>query len=473
MKLEEVLGQGDPAKLRELSEAELSRLFWKMKGLRKQVERDTAFWSSTNDNLKVAYEKLDEQERELQRAYNIIREDLEVAEQVQRALLPKLSPEMNRNLDVAVYHKQLHQVGGDYYDYFRTKEGRHAIALFDISGHGASAALIMSFLKAQFMHAMTIVDTPKAIVERVNHACYDFLREVRRYATVNFVVFHEGGLRYVSGGGYGLLLRGGQSYTFANRPLHRPPPAAVPGVRAPLRPRRRPRPLHRRHGRGPGRGRRRLHGEAPQCPHPEEPRSRRRGHRACLRRRLPGVPQRGLRRHHPPGHPEAQSMKEGRAPHVSASFVVGPVGDVAGNLAAVLAESLGVLLPLFYPPVVCKKANVVLTELVQNVMEDVRFPESDMKVDLSVDRERLLVRVRNRVTDEQEALVSERLSQLETVEGAKKLFSETIRERRKQRLKGGIGLMRLVSENRFRLAKEYDGQELTVSAEFSLNGRDG
>ena len=166
-------------------------------------------------------------------------------------------------------------------------------------------------------------------------------------------------------------------------------------------------------------------------------------------------------------------MKEGRAPHVSASFVVGPVGDVAGNLAAVLAESLGVLLPLFYPPVVCKKANVVLTELVQNVMEDVRFPESDMKVDLSVDRERLLVRVRNRVTDEQEALVSERLSQLETVEGAKKLFSETIRERRKQRLKGGIGLMRLVSENRFRLAKEYDGQELTVSAEFSLNGRDG
>ena len=215
MKLEEVLGQGDPAKLRELSEAELSRLFWKMKGLRKQVERDTAFWSSTNDNLKVAYEKLDEQERELQRAYNIIREDLEVAEQVQRALLPKLSPEMNRDLDVAVYHKQLHQVGGDYYDYFRTKEGRHAIALFDISGHGASAALIMSFLKAQFMHAMTIVDTPKAIVERVNHACYDFLREVRRYATVNFVVFHEGGLRYVSGGGYGLLLRGGQSYTFA------------------------------------------------------------------------------------------------------------------------------------------------------------------------------------------------------------------------------------------------------------------
>jgi sigma-B regulation protein RsbU (phosphoserine phosphatase) len=215
MKLEEVLGQGDPSKLKELSSDELTRLFWKMKGLRKQVERDGAFWSSTNENLKVAYEKLDEQERELQRTYNIIREDLDVAEQVQRALLPKQTPEMSREFEVAVYHKQLHQVGGDYYDYFRTKDGRQAIGIFDISGHGASAALIMSFLKAQFQHVMTLVDTPKAIVERVNHASYEFLREIRRYATVNFVVFHEAGFRYVSGGGYGLLLRGGQSYTFA------------------------------------------------------------------------------------------------------------------------------------------------------------------------------------------------------------------------------------------------------------------
>lgn len=215
MNLEDVLAQGDPSKLRELSPEDMTRLFWKMKGLRKQVERDGAFWSSTNENLKAAYEKLDEQERELLRTYNIIREDMEVAQQVQRALLPKMSAEMSAELEVAVYHKQLHQVGGDYYDYFRTRDDRSAIGVFDISGHGASAALIMSFLKAQFMHAMTLVDTPKTIVERVNGACYEFLREVRRYATVNFVVFQPGGLRYVSGGGYGLLLRGGQSYTFA------------------------------------------------------------------------------------------------------------------------------------------------------------------------------------------------------------------------------------------------------------------
>lgn len=209
MKLEDVLSQNDPAAMSKLSREELARLFWKFKGLRKQVERDAAFWSSTNDNLKLAYEKLDEQERELARAYNIIREDLEVARQVQHALLPKLFPDMKAQLELAVYHKQLTEVGGDYYDFFRTREGHYAIGVFDISGHGVSAALIMSFLKAQFMNVMTTVDTPKAIVERVNQASYDFLREVRRYATVNFVVFHPQAIRFVSGGGYGLLIRNG------------------------------------------------------------------------------------------------------------------------------------------------------------------------------------------------------------------------------------------------------------------------
>lgn len=158
---------------------------------------------------------------------------------------------------------------------------------------------------------------------------------------------------------------------------------------------------------------------------------------------------------------------------VSASFVFGPLGGVNGNLAAVLAESLGLLLGLFYPPVLCKKANIVVTELVQNVMENVRFPESDVRVALEVDPGRVVVRVSNRVTPEQEAAVRGRLAELSSAEAAKKLFTETIRARRAQRLKGGIGLMRLVSENKFQLEQDYDGQELTVCARFELTAPAG
>lgn len=215
--LDDVLAGNDARRVLELPQEALVRMFWKLKGLRKNLERDGAFWGSTNDNLRRAYEKLDEQERELARTYNIIREDLEVAEQVQRALLPKPDREMEAAFEVAVHHKQLTQVGGDYYDYFRTGSGRLAVGVFDISGHGASAALITSFLKAQFQHAMAAFDGPREIVERVNALSYDFLREVRRYATVNFVVFEDTSLRYVSGGGYGLLLRHGEAHSFAKQ----------------------------------------------------------------------------------------------------------------------------------------------------------------------------------------------------------------------------------------------------------------
>lgn len=209
--LDEVLAQNDPSKVEELSKEELHRLFWRFKGQQKTSDRDKAFWQSTNENLKVAYERLDEQERELARAYGIIQEDLSVAHNVQRALLPRVLGEMADEIEVAVYHKQLTEVGGDYYDFFRLPGGRFAIGVFDISGHGVSSALITAFLKAQFMQVMEHFDSPQGIVEWVNRTSFDFLREVRKYATVNLVTFDPEGIRYVSGGGYGYLLRGDQS----------------------------------------------------------------------------------------------------------------------------------------------------------------------------------------------------------------------------------------------------------------------
>ncbi|MDP3274984.1 MAG: SpoIIE family protein phosphatase [Deltaproteobacteria bacterium] len=217
MTLEEVLAQNDAELLAKLPSAELARLFWRYKGLQKSVERDNSFWSSTNDNLKQAYEKLDEQERELARTYAIIQDDLSVAQNVQRALLPRMLGEMSEELELAVYHKQLTEVGGDYYDFFRLPNNRYAIGVFDISGHGVSAALITAFLKAQFMQVMEHFDSPQGIVEWVNRTSFDFLREVRKYATVNLVSFEPDGFRYVSGGGYGMLLHNNETHLFEKK----------------------------------------------------------------------------------------------------------------------------------------------------------------------------------------------------------------------------------------------------------------
>ena len=217
MSLKDVLQSHQPPEEFDLSHEEMVKFFWKYKGLLKNQERANAFWGATNDNLKSAYERLDEKDRELEKAYNTIQEDLEVASQIQSALLPVVSHELAADLEIAAFHSQLAEVGGDYFDYFKMKDDHQAIGVFDISGHGVSAALVMTYLKAQFMGLMDTTSSPKAIVDAVNRSSYDFLKSVKKYATVNFVVFLEDRIRYACGGGFGLLVHGDEEHHFHKR----------------------------------------------------------------------------------------------------------------------------------------------------------------------------------------------------------------------------------------------------------------
>jgi len=152
-------------------------------------------------------------ENELELQNRIVSEDLDVARGIQQSLMP--DPSMLADyVDIAVYHKQLTEIGGDYYDFSQLPGDQFAVSVYDISGHGVSSALIMTFLKAQIENATKRLDSPSAIVDWVNRASYAFLRGVRRYATVNFVMFSDRFLRYVSGGGFGLLVRRGEQKTF-------------------------------------------------------------------------------------------------------------------------------------------------------------------------------------------------------------------------------------------------------------------
>jgi len=153
-------------------------------------------------------------ENDLELKNRVIREDLEVAEQIQGRLLPDKNGPISSQLEIAIYHEQLSEVGGDYYDFFTLPGDRHAVGVYDISGHGISSALIMAFLKAQFLNATQRVDSASEIVDWVNQSSYSFLRGVKRYATFSFVVFADKFIRYSSGGGYGLLVHQGKAYPF-------------------------------------------------------------------------------------------------------------------------------------------------------------------------------------------------------------------------------------------------------------------
>ncbi len=55
-----------------LSQAEIEKLIYKYKGLKKDFEREKAFWESTNKNLVIAYKSLDKKDQEIKKALSEI-----------------------------------------------------------------------------------------------------------------------------------------------------------------------------------------------------------------------------------------------------------------------------------------------------------------------------------------------------------------------------------------------------------------
>jgi sigma-B regulation protein RsbU (phosphoserine phosphatase) len=75
-----------------------------------------------------------------------LEEDMRVAAEIQRSMLPKASP-LITGYDVAAGTEPCRAVGGDYFDFHVTKD-RLTFVLGDVSGKGTGAALIMTILRA-------------------------------------------------------------------------------------------------------------------------------------------------------------------------------------------------------------------------------------------------------------------------------------------------------------------------------------
>ena len=76
-----------------------------------------------------------------------LQRDLEVAHQMQHALLPSTSPEVG-GYHFFEFYEAAHQVGGDYYDYVLLPNDRVAAVVGDVAGKGVSAAILMAKLSS-------------------------------------------------------------------------------------------------------------------------------------------------------------------------------------------------------------------------------------------------------------------------------------------------------------------------------------
>jgi phosphoserine phosphatase RsbU/P len=107
-----------------------------------------------------------------------------LAETLQATLLPPLDLEVP-GLDVAGAYRPAGDgtvVGGDFYDFFRTARGTHAVVLGDVSGKGPSAAVVTALarytIRAEAMHA----SSPAGVLRLVHEVMVRYQPD--RYCTV-------------------------------------------------------------------------------------------------------------------------------------------------------------------------------------------------------------------------------------------------------------------------------------------------
>ncbi len=106
--------------------------------------------------------------QELKRENQLLGEQLRIAKEVQEQLFLQSLPPL-KTLDYYGVCRAARGVGGDYYDFLKTREDRLCIALGDVSGKGISAALLMASLQALFRsHAPMSRDAMNRLVVDIN-----------------------------------------------------------------------------------------------------------------------------------------------------------------------------------------------------------------------------------------------------------------------------------------------------------------
>lgn len=134
--------------------------------------------------------------------------DLAVAREIQLGLLPTRPPVL-AGFDIVGMNRPADQTGGDYYDWQELPDGRLAVALGDVSGHGIGPALVMAVCRAYARSTAPTVPDPEALLNRLNELLHGDLPADRFITFVVAVLAEDGSVRLVSAGhGPTLLCRG-------------------------------------------------------------------------------------------------------------------------------------------------------------------------------------------------------------------------------------------------------------------------
>ena len=135
---------------------------------RTQAERTSKDLEDANQELEVA-------NKDLETFYHSVEQELRLARSIQHALLPKSLPELE-GWQIAYHYQPAREVGGDFYDFLRLKDGRVGLVIGDVSGKGMAAALVMANTQSVLRAVARRGDiTPGQVLQEANELMYAYM----------------------------------------------------------------------------------------------------------------------------------------------------------------------------------------------------------------------------------------------------------------------------------------------------------
>jgi sigma-B regulation protein RsbU (phosphoserine phosphatase) len=161
--------------------------------IQKPFDREV-LWTLVERCLDLRWRREDHQ-RNLER----LETEMAEARAFQRSLLPEAEAVLN-GLSICCRYTPCARLGGDLYDYVDAGDGRTALLIADVSGHGVSAAMLTGVVKSAFRASSAEGYDPFAVVQRVWNGLSAFGPD--RFVTLfsGLVSTGERQLRYVNAG---------------------------------------------------------------------------------------------------------------------------------------------------------------------------------------------------------------------------------------------------------------------------------
>ncbi len=154
---------------------------------RKQFRRsDLELLASVGVQAGFAIQNAQLHEQALQQ--KALEKDLELAREVQKAFLPKYPPSL-AGYEFTAFYSPANHVGGDYYDYIGLPDGRTAIVVADVVGHGVAAAMMMAKVAAEAKYCLASESHPATAMSKLNQRIT--MLGVDRFVTIIMIVLDD------------------------------------------------------------------------------------------------------------------------------------------------------------------------------------------------------------------------------------------------------------------------------------------